>query len=107
MFKVCSRIEQELVVTDGLLLADNGNIVAITNRASGVISNTVFALRSDDNWESATILNQYATGDVYPSTGTIKENNIYIIYGRLNTLSEPNFTTPIEQFKIQQVGSIK
>ena len=101
------QTERELVGTDGLLLADNRNLVAITNRASGVISNTVFALRSDDNWESAIILNQYATGDVYPSTGTIKEKNIYIIYGRLNTLSEPNLTTPIQQFKIQQVGSIK
>lgn len=88
-------------------MVDNGNLVAITNRASGVISNTVFALRSDDNWDSATILDRYATGDVYPSTGTIKENNIYVIKGRLNTLSEPNFTTPIKQFKIQQVGSIK
>ena len=101
------RTERKLIGTDGLLLADKGNLVAITNRASDTISNTVFALHSNNNWDSATIIDRYATGDVYPSTGTIKENKVYIIYGRLNTLSEPDFTTPIKQFRIQQVGSIE
>lgn len=102
------QTEQKFIGTDGLLLVDNDSLVVITNRVSGgFISNTVFALRNDDNWESATIFDNYRTGDMYPSTGTIKEKSIYIIYGRLNTLSGSDITTPIEEFKIQQVGLIK
>ncbi|WP_208982281.1 hypothetical protein [Pseudovibrio sp. JE062] len=98
---------QPLVGTDGLVLAGPDELIAITNRASGVVSNTVFQLLSDDDWSSATIGQTFKTGDVYPTTGVVAKGKLYVNYGHLHTLSSA-LTEGDElkdTFHIQQVGS--
>ncbi|WP_299988877.1 hypothetical protein [uncultured Ruegeria sp.] len=98
-----------LVGTDGLLLVDADTLVVITNLASGVESNTVFSLSTSDDWGSANIEGQFETGDVYPTTGTIKDGKVFVNYGRLNTLGATlgNNGALLEGFTIQEVGQLK
>ncbi len=100
------ELPNPLVGTDGLLLATPTELVVITNRASGVESNTVFVLASHDDWATAKIEDSFETGDVYPTTGTIRDGRVFVNYGRLNTLGATltgggDF---IEGFRIQEVG---
>ena len=102
------KLPKPLVGTDGLLLARPNELVAVTNLASGVQSNTVFKLASDDDWSSARIDATFGTGDVYPTTATINEGRLYVSYGRLNTLGATlqNGGTLAERFRIQEVGTL-
>ena len=97
------ELSKPLVGTDGLLLARPNELVAVTNLASGVQSNTVFRLTSDDDWTSARIGAAFETGDVYPTTATISEGRLYVSYGRLNTLGATlaNGDALAERFRIQ------
>ena len=102
------ELPKALVGTDGLLLARPNELVAVTNLASGVESNTVFRLTSDDDWSSARIETTFETGDVYPTTATINEGRLYVSYGRLNTLGEALHSGDAlaERFRIQEVGTL-
>ncbi len=107
-----SQIEtpQPFIGMDGLVLAEDDTLIVITNVVPGVASNTIFQLNSSDGWQSAQAIDNYVTGDVYPSTGTIRNSGIYVVYGRLNTLpatleeSSPVF---LDEFHIQRVGVIQ
>ena len=102
------KLPKPLVGTDGLLLARPNELVAVTNLASGVQSNTVFKLASDDDWSSARIEGTFETGDVYPTTATINDRKLYVNYGRLNTLGTTlqNGGALAERFRIQEVGTL-
>lgn len=102
------RLPRPLIGTDGLLLARPNELVAVTNLASGVASNTVFKLTSDDGWVSARIDAAFETGDVYPTTATINDGRVYVSYGRLNTLGTTleNGGALVERFRIQEVGTL-
>ena len=97
-----------VVGTDGLVLAKNNELIAITNKASGIESNTVFKLVSNDNWKSAQIKDNFKTGDVFPTTGIVKGDKIFVNYGRLNTLGKSlkEGKTLIQNFRIQEVGTL-
>lgn len=98
---------QPLVGTDGLVLAGPDELIAITNRAFGVVSNTVFLLFSDDDWNSASIGQTFKTGDVYPTTGVVAKGQLYVNYGHLHTLSSAlkEGDKLRDTFHIQHVGS--
>jgi sugar lactone lactonase YvrE len=104
------QTSQPFIGADGLVLAANYTLIVISNVVPGVATNTIFQLNSSDGWQSARTIDNYATGDVFPSTGTIRDNGIYVIYGRVNTLpatleeSSPVF---LDEFRIQQVGVIQ
>lgn len=100
-------LPKPLIGTDGLVLVGPTELVAITNLASGVASNTVFALSSADDWASATIKGSFETGDVYATTGMVKDGDIYVNHGRLNTLGKTlqDGGTLLQSFQIQRVGS--
>ncbi len=104
------QLPKRLVGVDGLLLASSTELIAITNRASGVQSNTIVKLVSDDGWVSTRIDAEFKTGDVYPTTGTIRDGKIFVNYGRLNklgaSLKNPTTTPLIETFRIQEVGEL-
>lgn len=102
-------LPRPLVGTDGLLLVNEGELVVITNLASGVESNTVFSVSSSDGWTSATIQGQFETGDVYPTTGTVKDGKVFVNYGRLNTLGATlkDNGALLDSFVIQEVGQLK
>lgn len=101
------KLPKALIGTDGLVLADDNTLVAITNVASGVQSDTIFKLTTTNDWESAKIGDTFETGNVYATTGTVRDGKIFVSYGRLNTLggSVKGETPWLDTFRIQQIGS--
>lgn len=100
------QVERKFVGTDGLILADNNELIAITNQAGDTVSNEIFALRSDDDWQSALVSDSYVSDADYPSTGTIREGDIYVVKGQLHVYT-PETTDFFQQFEIEGIGSIK
>ncbi|MEO0802098.1 MAG: hypothetical protein AAFY57_07480 [Cyanobacteria bacterium J06642_2] len=98
------QVDRKFVGTDGLVLAGGKELVVITNRAGDTVSNEVFALKSEDGWQSAAISDSYESDDDYPSTGTIRDGRIYVIKGQLHTYT-PATTDFFQQFEIEQIGS--
>lgn len=70
---------------DGLLWAGDGSLVAIANE-SGIRTNRIFRLESDDNWESARITGEKVTGRVFATTGTLRNGDLYILHTKLHRL---------------------
>ncbi|MBV1908200.1 MAG: SMP-30/gluconolactonase/LRE family protein [Kangiellaceae bacterium] len=106
--KVKSR--RKLVGGDGLVLASNNQLAVIANQASGVSANAVFTIKSNDNWISYTVTDKVYIGDVYPTTGTIKNEELYVIHSNINKLlsaSERNKVKIRIQAKIKRFGRIK
>ncbi len=104
-------LPRPLIGTDGLVLLDNDDLLVITNIAAGSQSNTVFHLTSGDGWRSAELAGSLETGDVYATTGTVRDGRVYVNHGRLNTLSasvKDAVANPfLETFRIQEVGIVE
>lgn len=104
------RLPRRFVGTDGLVLAKPEELVVITNQASGIASNTVFTLKSDDGWASAAITGSLATGDVYATTGVVSKGRLFVSYGRLNTLpaslKSPESAPLLQRFEIREIGKV-
>ncbi|MGF1477598.1 MAG: hypothetical protein ACFB6S_18800 [Geminicoccaceae bacterium] len=101
-------LPQPLVGTDGLVLTAADELIAITNRAAGQAPNTVHRLVSQDGWSSAEIVESVATGDVYTTTGTLRDGRLFVSQGHLHTLDDalkdPN--QPLrESFRIREIGA--
>ncbi|PSB08158.1 hypothetical protein C7B76_26895 [filamentous cyanobacterium CCP2] len=99
------QTDRNFVGADGLILAADQDLIVITNRSGETVSNEVFALNSEDDWQSALVTDSYVSDDDYPSTGTIRDGNIYVIKGQLHVYT-PETTDFFQQFEIKQVGSI-
>lgn len=99
------QVGRDFIGTDGLILASNNELIVITNQAGGTVSNEVFALRSDNNWQSAMVTDNYRSDNDYPSTGTIRNGKIYVIKGQLH-IYEPDMTDLFQQFEIEQIGFV-
>jgi DNA-binding beta-propeller fold protein YncE len=81
------RTPRNFVGADGLALVDGSNLVVVTNRASGISSDTAYAIRSLDQWESAELVGEYAfKDDNYPTTSVVKDGKIYVVSGRIEKL---------------------
>lgn len=78
------------VGADGLILAENGDLVLITN------SNGIFLLDTDDNWATATIEGELPSGEDFPTTGTLRDGYFYMLNGDLGQLFDPNAPTATE-----------
>lgn len=89
---------QTFVGADGLLWSPDGDLVVIANAST----NKVFKLASSDNWDSAEVVSSVDTGDVFATTGVVRDGRIYVLYARLNVLFNPQTTTQIDTFVIQQ-----
>lgn len=102
------KLPKKLTGADGLILADNNELVVISNIASGVISNTAFSLKTSDGWKTAKITDQYQFDNVYPTTGILKNGNIYVVHSNLNELMRAPKAQKAQLRKkatIQQIGS--
>ena len=95
---------------DGLILVNKKELLVIANRAAEQVTETVFSVNSQDDWETSNITSTYKFDKVYPTTGVIKRNKIYVMHSNLNVL----MSTPREEQNqlqkkatIQQVGEIK
>lgn len=93
---------------DGLLWAPDGSLILIAgnNAHIGVPANTdtnaVFRLTSNDDWKTATVKGKSDTGDVFASTGTIRDGEIYVMHSMLHVLFNPETKQHIEQFDIKK-----
>ncbi|MGF1478037.1 MAG: PEP-CTERM sorting domain-containing protein [Cyanophyceae cyanobacterium] len=91
--------EQSFPGADGLLLIDDTTLLLVSNSL-----NQVFALSSDDRWESAVVEDSFATGNVFPTTATARQAEIFVLYAQLNQLLAASEPPSVEEFTIQQVG---
>lgn len=102
------QVDQQFPGADGLVITPDGSLLVIANKVSDATTNSVFHLRGEDDWASATVVGSFATGDVYPTTGVVRDEDVYVVYGQLSSLGaalkdpEPMFA---ESFQLQRVGS--
>ena len=92
------KIKESLAGADGLLWAPDGSLVVIANGKT----NKVFKLASSDNWDSATVTGSVDTGDVFATTGVMRDGKIYVLYAMLHVLFNPQTKTHIDKFEIRQ-----
>ena len=104
-----SKVEltERFVGGDGLVLVEEKDLVLIANQASGIASNAAFSLSSENGWATAKLRGVQELGDVYPTTGVLRDGKIYVISSKLNELIQ----APPEQkaglraeATIQQIG---
>jgi len=95
---------------DGLVLINKKELVVVANRTPEKITETVFALSSDDNWKSASVTNEKRLGDGYLTTGVVRVNKLYVLHSNIGTLVK----APADQKSkltdvavIQQVGTVR
>lgn len=108
-----SRIKtpQTFVAGDGLVLANAENLVVIANRSGTTVSNTVYALRSTDDWNSVQLRGEFKfANEDYPTTGAVKDGKIFVSESRLyrllgNPVAEKDAGYP-QKAVLQQVGTI-
>jgi sugar lactone lactonase YvrE len=91
------KIDQNLVGADGLLWGPDGSLIVIANANT----NKIFKLTSSDNWESAKVVNSVDTGDVFATTGVMRDGKEYVLEARLNVLFNPKTTQQIDTFNIR------
>ncbi len=104
------NVPKKIIGGDGLLLVNNKELIVIANRASGVMTETVFSLLSNDSWNTAIVTDKIKIGNYYLTTGVIKKNKIYVIHSDLKSLIVAPFEKKKTLFKkatIQQVGVVK
>ena len=94
---------------DGLVLLNKNELTVIANRAAGEITETVFSLNSADDWKTAEVTKELKFGNVYLTTGVLKQNKLYVIHSNLKTLmlapkEEKNNLN--QKATIQQISSI-
>ncbi len=102
-------VPESLQGSDGLVLAGNSSLVVICNKTPKSISNTVFSLETIDNWKTASVVDRLNVGDVYPTTGVLKDDKLYIVNSNLNELiaaSKSDQRKLNNKAKIQQVGTV-
>ena len=101
------NLPEKLEGADGMLWAPDGSLIVIGNNnahvgitASETPLNAVLRLTSDDNWQSANIKGKEDTGDVFASTGTLRDGQIYVTHAMLHVLFNPDTKEQLQQFDI-------
>ncbi len=81
------RSSRSFVGADGLSLVNENNLIVVANRASGILSDTAYAIKSVDQWESGEAFGEYQfRNDDYPTTSVVKDGKIYVVSGRIDKL---------------------
>ena len=102
------KIEEKFNGADGLLWAPDGTLVMIANDSGhggsepAIKTDKVVKLSSMDNWESAKVVGMADTGDVFATTGVVRDGEIYVIHAMLHVLFNPKTEKHIEQFDIRK-----
>jgi len=101
------KLTENLEGADGLLWAPDGTLILIGSNnahvgvaASKTALNAIVRLSSDDNWQTASIKGRQETGDVFASTGTLRDGQIYVTHAMLHVLFNPETKEHIQQFDI-------
>jgi len=100
------KLPEKLEGADGMLWAPDGTLIVIANNNAHVgvkgsaVLNSVFRLSSDDGWKTAMIKGKAPTGDVFATTGTIRNGQIYVMHAMLHVLFNPNTKEHLKEFDI-------
>lgn len=100
------KIDEKFDGADGLLWAPDGSLVLIANDSGhggfvpGVTTNKVVKLTSSDNWATAKVVKADDTGDVFATTGVVRDGEVYVVYAMLHVLFNPKTEKHVEEFKI-------
>ncbi|HSI70860.1 MAG TPA: hypothetical protein VK941_11545 [Gillisia sp.] len=70
---------------DGIYLKNPNQLVIVSNDFGGENA-SVQTFRTNDRWESASLIAEFHTGAVFPTTATVKRNEIYVLYAHLDVL---------------------
>ena len=96
--------DKKILGADGIILINNQTLAVIANQIPGHQTNAAFLLSTSDSWKNAQVMNQHNFGNVYPTTGVLKDNKIFVMHSRLNTLvSAP----PEQRAALQQNATIE
>lgn len=102
------KLQNRIYAADGLSWGPDGALIVIANNNATVgatpptATNKVIKLRSDDNWATASITGQADTGEVFATTGTIREGKFYVVHAMLQVLFNPETRQHLEQFEIRK-----
>jgi len=102
------QLPEPITAADGILLA-GGDLVIIRNRTATVAANEIVTLRSGDGWSSATIADRKSHEDNYPTTATLRGNQIITVASRINTLLSMLKDNPgglQQEFRVHTIGTI-
>ncbi len=100
------KLKKKIFGADGLIWGIDGslNVIANNNAHVGVpastATNAVIKLSSNDNWASASVIGEADTGDVFATTGTLRNKQIYVMHAMLHILFNPKTKKHLEQFNI-------
>ena len=103
------KTTDKFVGGDGLVFLNNNELVVIANRANGKVTETVFTLKSSDDWQSAETTKKLQFGKVYLTTGVVRKGSIYVMHSNLKALMRaPRAEKGKLNIKatIQQIGSV-
>ncbi len=104
------KLGKKLFGSDGVTLLNNNNLLIVANRASGVNNEKAFIIKSDDHWQTAALVDEYPLGNVYPTTGVVRQGKIYVLHSSLNVLvkaKKENKNNLTQRATIQQIGTIE
>jgi len=93
---------------DGLLWAADGSLILIANNNAHVgvpasaATNAVMRLTTEDGWKTAKIKGKAPTGDVFASTGTLRDGQVYVTHAMLHVLFNPKTKKHLADFKIRK-----
>lgn len=102
------KIKEKFHGADGLLWDKDGTLVVIANDSGhagskpAIKTDKVVRLRSTDNWASAQVVSEEKTGDVFATTGTMKDGQVYVVHAMLHVLFNPKTKKQINQFNIRR-----
>ncbi len=102
------KINEKFDGADGLLWAPDGSLILIANDSGhggfvpGKSTNKVIKLSSTDNWATAEVISTADTGDVFATTGVVRDGQIYVVYAMLHILFNPKTEQHIKQFEIRK-----
>jgi hypothetical protein len=65
---------------DGIIFGADGTLYVV----AGVI-NVVYAIKSEDEWETATVVAQVSSNIPDPSTAALRQSDLYLLHARFNT----------------------
>lgn len=93
---------------DGAVLMNDGSLAIIAGNNAyvgatpAVATNKVIRLESNDNWATAKIVKKLDTGDVFATTGDIRNGELYVIHAMLQVLFNPKTKKHLDKFVIRR-----
>lgn len=97
-------LDRALVGGDGLLLSARDKLVVIANKTPSAASNAAFWLSSDDGFASARVSAVEPLGDVYPTTGVLRDGALYVLHSKLDELIQ---APPAQKAELRMEATIR